>query len=277
MLHFDDTQAQKLESLREVFVENARGADSIDSLARSDMESDVESWLDDHGIEDGWELAPVLVSLGWGVERLEEAAADFTPEQLRVVLPWLAYGLSAYNLLDEVHSSAERISEIVKAVKTYSFLDQAPIQEIDIHDGLENTLVILKHKLKGGVKVKREYGSDVPHIDAYGSELNQVWTNILDNAIDAMDGQGEITIKTYARGENVIVELSDNGPGIPPDVKQHIFEPFFTTKGPGTGTGLGLHIVYNIVVDKHHGQISVTSEPGHTCFQVTLPIKLARE
>jgi signal transduction histidine kinase len=219
----------------------------------------------------------VLVSLGWGTEQLDELAAEFSPEQLRVVVPWLANGSSAYTLLDEVQSSAERISEIVKAVKTYSYLDQAPIQQVDIHDSLQNTLVILKHKLKTGVDVTRDYAPDLPRIEAYGSELNQVWTNLIDNAIDAMQGKGEITIRTYARSDSVIVQISDNGPGIPPDIQQRIFEPFFTTKGPGTGTGLGLHIVYNIVVDKHHGQITLTSKPGETCFQVTLPVKLARE
>jgi signal transduction histidine kinase len=176
-----------------------------------------------------------------------------------------------------VQNSAERISEIVKAVKSYSYLDQAPIQQVDIHDSLENTLVILKHKLKIGIQVIRDYAPDLPRIEAYGSEVNQVWTNLIDNAIDAMQGKGEITLRTYARNDSVTVEISDNGPGIPPDVQQHIFEPFFTTKGPGAGTGLGLHIVYNIVVDKHHGQITLTSEPGKTCFQVTLPIRLARE
>jgi len=176
-----------------------------------------------------------------------------------------------------VQSGAELISELVKAVKTYSYLDQAPIQRVDIHDSLENTLIILKHKLKTGVTVKREYAPDLPQIDAFGSELNQVWTNLIDNAIDAMGGKGEITLRTYARGDNVIVEIADNGPGIPQEIQQRIFEPFFTTKGPGIGTGLGLHIVYNIVVDKHYGQITVMSKPGETCFQVTLPIKLARE
>jgi signal transduction histidine kinase len=254
----------------------------LDALARSDLESELETWLDDHRIEQAWELAPVLVSLGWHAERLEELAEEFTPEQLPVVVAWLANGSSAYNLLDEVQSSAERISEIVKAVKTYSFLDQAPIQQVDIHDGLENTLVILKHKLKTGVTITRDYAPNLPRIEAYGSELNQVWTNLIDNAIDAMHGKGEITLRTYTRGEgaiadNVVVEIEDNGPGIPPDVRQHIFEPFFTTKGPGTGTGLGLHIVYNIVVDKHQGQITVTSKPGQTCFQVALPVKLARD
>jgi signal transduction histidine kinase len=276
MLTFDPAQSARLSALRGEMARHTTTA-TYDALARSDMESDMESWLDEHGVEQGWELAPVLVSLGWGADHLDELAGEFTPEQLRVVVPWLANGSSAYSLLDEVQGSAERISEIVKAVKTYSYLDQAPIQQVDIHDSLENTLVILKHKLKSGVHVTRDYAPDLPRIEAYGSELNQVWTNLIDNAIDAMQGKGEITLRTYARNDSVIVEISDNGPGIPPDVQQHIFEPFFTTKGPGAGTGLGLHIVYNIIVDKHHGQITLTSEPGKTCFQVTLPVKLARE
>jgi signal transduction histidine kinase len=276
MLTFDPAQARALETLRLAINQHPTPA-QVDALTRSDMESELESWLDDHSVDQAWDLAPVLVSLGWDSARMDSLAADFTPEQLGVVVPWFANALSAYNLLDEVENSAERISEIVKAVKTYSFLDQAPIQQVDIHEGLENTLVMLKYKLKTGIEIKRDYAPDLPRIEAYGSELNQVWTNLIDNAVDAMQGQGEISLRTYARSDNVIVEIADNGPGIPPEVQQRIFEPFFTTKGPGTGTGLGLHIVYNIVVDKHHGQITVRSQPGETCFQVTLPVKLARE
>ncbi len=282
LLTFDPAQAERLEELlAQSAIRNPQSA-ILPALARSDLESELETWLDDREMDRAWELAPALVSLGWRTEQLEELAAEFTQEQLRVVVPWMANSSLAYNLLDEVQSSAERISEIVKAVKTYSFLDQAPIQQVDIQDGLENTLVILKHKLKTGVNVTRDYAPNLPRIEAYGSELNQVWTNLIDNAIDAMQGKGEITLRTYMRGEgpvadNVIVEIADNGPGIPPDIQQHIFEPFFTTKGPGTGTGLGLHIVYNIVVDKHQGQIALSSQPGQTCFQVTLPVKLAHE
>ena len=201
----------------------------------------------------------------------------FSGEHIPAIAAWLSSGSSAYGLLNEVQSSAQRISEIVKAVKTYSFLDQAPVQQVDIHEGLENTLVMLRHNLKTGVTVKKEYDLNLPRIEGYGSELNQVWTNIIDNAISAMDGHGELTIKTYMQDTNVIVELADNGPGIPPDVQARVFEPFFTTKGPGIGTGLGLHIVYNIIVDKHHGHVKVNSRPGYTCFQITLPIRLARE
>jgi signal transduction histidine kinase len=277
MLTFTPQQVARLNVLREEMNKRASSLVQLDALARSDMEGDLEMWLEDHGVDSAWELAPALVTFGWDKSQLEDMDETFSEEQVRVVIPWLSTGLSAHKLLDEVHSSAERISQIVKAVKTYSYLDQAPVQTVDIHEGLENTLVILRHKLKVGVNVTRDYASNLPQIEAYGSELNQVWTNLIDNAIDAMNGQGEITLRTYAGEESVVVEVIDAGPGIPPEVRQRVFEPFFTTKEPGVGTGLGLHIVYNIVVDKHHGEIKVTSKPGETCFQVTLPIKLARE
>jgi signal transduction histidine kinase len=237
----------------------------------------MQDRLEEMGVEDAWEIAPVLVSFGWDLAEIEAALEPFTAEQIPVIAAWLSSGSSAYGLLNEVQSSAQRISEIVKAVKTYSFLDQAPIQQVDIHEGLDNTLVMLRHNLKSGVTVKKEYEPNLPEIEGYGSELNQVWTNIIDNAISAMNGHGELTIKTYTQDPNVIVEIADNGPGIPPDVQARIFEPFFTTKGPGVGTGLGLHIVYNIIVDKHHGYVKVDSRPGYTCFQITLPMRLARE
>ena len=251
---------------------------TLDPIARSDLEDDLQDWLDEQGVEESWEIAPVLVSLGWDRQGVEELAGDFAPDHLEVLVPWLAKGAAAYSLLNEVRASAERISDIVRAVKSYSYLDQAPVQQVDLHEGLENTLIILKHKLKAGVEVKREYAPDLPRIEAYASELNQVWTNIIDNAIDAMQGRGEITLRTSARGASqVIVEICDSGPGIPAEVKERIFQPFFTTKPQGVGTGLGLHIAYNIVVDKHHGQISVESQPGETCFRVVLPVELVRE
>jgi signal transduction histidine kinase len=190
---------------------------------------------------------------------------------------WLAASSSVYGLLEEVGKSAEAISEIVKAVKTYSYLDQAPIQEVDVEESLENTLVILRPKIKPDISIVRDYADDVPCIEAYGSELNQVWTNIIDNALDAVRGQGELVLRTYAKDDDfIVVEITDNGPGIPPEIQPRIFEPFFTTKAPGVGTGLGLHIAYNIVVHKHHGQLQVASKPGETRFRVTLPIRLAK-
>jgi signal transduction histidine kinase len=196
---------------------------------------------------------------------------------LPVVLRWLSIGSNVYGLLGDAGVSLGRITAIVGAVKDYSYLDQAPIQDVDIHEGLENTLVILAHKIKGGIRIRREYAPNLPKIEAYASELNQVWTNIIDNAIDAMDGEGEIRLKTSAEDGEVIVEICDTGPGMPPEIQRRIFEPFFTTKPPGVGTGIGLHISYNIVVQRHAGRIEVDSQPGGTCFKVTLPTRLKRD
>ncbi|HJW83047.1 MAG TPA: ATP-binding protein, partial [Anaerolineae bacterium] len=192
------------------------------------------------------------------------------------IIRWLGVGCSVYALLSEVSTSAERISEIVKAVKAYSYLDRAPIQDVDVHEGLENTLVILRHKLKHGIRILREYAPNLPRIEAYGSQLNQVWTNIIDNAVDAMQGQGDLILQTQLKDGAIEVEIGDTGPGIAADIQPRIFEAFFTTKPPGVGTGLGLNIAYNIVVQQHGGQIRVASEPGRTRFSVTLPIQLKR-
>jgi signal transduction histidine kinase len=270
-------QTTRLNALREEMGDCEATPTVLDPLARSDREGELQDWLDDHGVDQAWEHVPRLVSYGWDVGLLEDLSEVFSAAQLGVVVPWLAVGCSANALLDEVSKSAERISEIVKAVKSYSYLDQAPIQQVDVRDGLENTLVILRHKLKSGVTVERDYAPDLPRIEAYASELNQVWTNIIDNATDAMKGQGVIKLRTYKDADYVVVEITDNGPGIPPEVRPRIFEAFYTTKELGVGTGLGLHIAYNIVVDKHHGRISVESKPGETRFRVSIPIKLVRE
>jgi signal transduction histidine kinase len=176
-------------------------------------------------------------------------------------------------LLDEVGQSAEAMSEIVKAFKTYSYLDQAPIQEVDVVESLENTLVLLRSRIDADLSITRDYDDDMPRIEAYGSELNQVWTNIIENAIDATQGHGDLSLRTYAADGTVVVEIIDDGPGIPPEIQPRIFEPFFTTKAPGVGTGLGLHIAYNIVVHKHRGQIQVASRPGETRLRVVLPVR----
>lgn len=177
-------------------------------------------------------------------------------------------------LLAEVQHTTERVSAIVRAVKSYSYLDQAPLLEVDVHEGLENTLIIMQHKLKKGVTVKREYAPNLPHIEAYASELNQVWTNIIDNAVDAMNGNGEIVLRTRVEDNRVVVEIVDNGKGIPEDIQERIFEPFFTTKPPGSGTGLGLHISHDIIANRHRGQLLVKSKPGETAFKVILPMKI---
>ena len=174
-------------------------------------------------------------------------------------------------LIAEIGQGAGRISDIVKALKSYAYLDQGPVQDVDLHEGIDNTLLILRAKLKG-IEVRREYFSDLPKIEAYGSELNQVWTNLIDNAADALDGRGTITLRTRTEGEWAVVDVEDDGPGIPPEIQSRVFDAFFTTKPPGKGTGMGLDITYNIVVYKHRGDIRLTSEPGMTRFTVWLPL-----
>lgn len=255
--------------------ERAEQPPELDALSRSDREYELEEWLEDQGVDDAWEYASGLVNLDFSQDQLEELVSRFEPQQLAVVLRWLNNTYNTYGLFAEMNQGATRISGIVKGLKTYSYLDQAPVQMVDIHQGIDDTLLILSHKLKSGPSVRREYQPDLPKIMGYGSELNQVWTNILDNAIDALKdmppGEGLITIRTQKDGDWAIVEIEDNGPGIPADIQSRIFEPFFTTKPPGEGTGLGLDISYNIVVNKHRGDIRLESEPGRTCFQIWLP------
>lgn len=259
------------ETLKSQLESNKGVGSSLDPMTQSDRESEVQSWLEARGLDDAWEMAPALVSAGWDVEHLASLEPGMDKPQLTTLVRWLAAGCLVFSLLGEVDLGSGRISEIVRSVKAYSYLDQGPVQQVDIHEGLENTLVILRHKMKEGVHVTREYAPDLPHIDAHGSGLNQVWTNILDNAVDAMHGHGEIILRTAKGGDDVIVEIQDNGPGIPPAIQKRVFEPFFTTKPPGQGTGQGLSIVYNIV-NNQHGKIELTSEPGKTIFRVRIPI-----
>jgi signal transduction histidine kinase len=272
----DARQQESLGALQEEVTERKTIAPVYDPLALSEQEDELQEWLEDHGVGEAWELAPVLVSSGWDRDELERLAERFSPTQVPVVVRWLGASSSVYGLLEEVGQSAEAMSEIVKAVKTYSYLDQAPIQEVDVIESLENTLVLLRPKITADIGITRDYADDVPRIEAYGSELNQVWTNLIDNAIEAVEGQGELTLRAFTAKGVVTVDVIDDGPGIPPEIQPRIFEPFFTTKAPGVGTGLGLHIAYNIVVHKHRGHIQVVSRPGETRLRVVLPIRLAR-
>jgi signal transduction histidine kinase len=243
----------------------------LDTLERIDRVDELQAWLEANQVESAWELAPALVSFGWSIGELENLRASALFE---VTIKWLGIACLTIARVSEIRQASERISQIVQAMKSYTYLDQARLLEVDVHEGLENTLVIMQHKLKRGVSVRREYAPDLPRIEAYASELNQVWTNIIDNAIDAMNGSGMITLKTYAENDYVSVEIVDNGPGIPANIQSRIFEPFFTTKAPGHGTGLGLHISHDIVVNRHHGQLIVESRPGETKFKVMLPVKI---
>jgi signal transduction histidine kinase len=217
-------------------------------------------------------VVPALVSLGYDSRDLEVLAKVFTPPQFAVVIDWLSFKYAIYSLVGEIGLGTGRIVELVKALKTYTYMDQAPVQSVDLREGLENTLIILHNKLKSGITVVREYAEDLPMIEAYASELNQVWTNIIDNAIDAMGGEGTLIVRTRREDQWVVVEIEDDGPGIPEEYHTMIFDPFFTTKGPGEGTGLGLNISRNLIVQKHRGEITVSSEPGRTRFVIRLPI-----
>jgi signal transduction histidine kinase len=242
-----------------------------DTLAMADLEDQLDSLLRSHGQNDLWQLAAGLAHRNIQPEVLESLFAEFDPGTARAALVRIAAVAEVYGLLDEIESSASRISDLVLAIKEYTYMDQAPVQNVDIVKSLESTLTILNHKLKRGVTVQREYQRIPLLVDSFGSELNQIWTNLIDNAIDAMGGKGELRVRTYRDDSCVVVEIGDNGPGISPEVQTHIFEPFFTTKGVGEGTGLGLDTVQRIV-KKHRGNIQVTSKPGDTLFQVWLPL-----
>ena len=243
----------------------------LSMLQFSNRESEIEDWLIENKVDNAFEYASYVVSMGFELPELEKMRAGHNPELFFITLIWSTYCFQINSLLGELSEASSRISEIVKAMKGYSYLDKAPLQEISVHEGIDNTLVILRNKLKDGVAVSRNYGT-IPLICAYGSELNQAWTNILDNAIDAVNGQGEITISTSAENDSVVVEIEDTGKGIPAEIQSKIFDPFFTTKAPGKGTGLGLTTVYGIITEKHKGKISVKSVPGKTRFRIELPI-----
>ena len=246
-------------------------AGSVDPLAAADAEEALAGWLDDHDVDDAWRIAPPLAAAGVGVEWCERVAQVLDGETLAPGLDWVAGTLSTGALLSEMKDSTARISALVDAVKSYSQLDRASVQLIDVTEGIESTLVMLGHKLGGGLTVVRDYGADMPRIEAFPGELNQVWTNLIDNAIDAMDGEGTLRVSTRVEADDVVVEIGDTGSGMPVDVQARAFEPFFTTKDIGKGTGLGLDISRRIVRDRHHGQITIESGPPETVLRVRLP------
>lgn len=250
---------------------------NLTSMMRSDLEAGIEDSLDEYEVEEPWEYASVLVNMNYQSEDIDALVGQFGTDHLTVILDWIRATFNSYILLEEIGQGASQISEIVKALKSYAYLDQAAVLAVDVHEGLDSTLIIMRNKLKIGVTVNREYATDLPKIQAYGSELNQVWTNLIHNAVDAMGNHTDPTITIRTRYETsekqVVVEIEDNGSGIPDEIVARVFDPFFTTKGPGVGTGMGLHISYNIIVQKHHGDLRVYSEPDKTCFQVWLPLE----
>jgi signal transduction histidine kinase len=267
----DLTPAQKaeIEKLETTFVQS--NDVPPDPLAMSDLEEQIDSLLRSHGQNDMWQMAADLAKKDVKPEVLESLFAILDADTARAALVRIAASVEVATLLDEIESGTSRISDLVRAIKEYTYMDQTPLQNVDIVKSLETTLTILHHKLKHGVVIERDYPKIPLLVNSFGSELNQVWTNIIDNAIDAMGGEGKLRVRTYREDNFVVVEITDNGPGIPPEVQSHIFEPFFTTKGVGQGTGLGLDTVQRIV-KKHRGSIQVNSKPGETRFQVWLPV-----
>ena len=267
----DLTPAQKseIEKLEASIIQ--RDEPPRDALTISDLGEQIDSLFRSHGQDDLWQLAAELARKNVKPEVLESLFASLDTDTARAALVRISASVEVANLLKEIESSTSRISDLVAAIKEYTYMDQAPVQNVDVVKSLETTLTILNYKLRRGVELQRDYQRIPLLVNSFGSELNQVWTNLIDNAIDAMDGKGELRVRTYRDDSCVVVEIGDNGPGISPEIKSHIFEPFFTTKGVGEGTGLGLDTVQRIV-KKHRGTIQVSSRPGDTRFQVWLPL-----
>lgn len=265
---------ETLEQLEQQLSQIALTPITMDALERSDREYEVETILDNWGMDNAWAMAPTLVKLNYRAAMLEKLWEEFGAEHVSLLILWMCEVYEVHSLLIEIHAGSKRISEIVAAMKSYTYMDQAALLKVDVHEGLENTLIILRNRLKTHVTVTLDFADNVPYVQAYGSELNQVWTNIIDNAIDAVQNEGEVTIRTRHEGDYVVLTFEDNGPGIPADVLPTIFDPFVTTKPPGQGTGMGLYVSHNIIVQKHKGKLTCNSQPGKTVFTVCLPLNI---
>lgn len=269
---YSANQLEVFQALEQMVKEQGGRPPDLDALRRSDLEYSLECWLDDHGVENPWEFTSSLANLGSSPAQLDALHQRFENQQLIPLFTWMDAMCTLSVLIEEIAQGTTRISNIVNALKDYTYMDQAPTQAVSVNESLDNTLAVLRSKLGDGIAVRRDYAQDMPRIQAYGSELNQAWTNIIQNAVDALDGQGEIILRTREAEGWVVVEIEDNGPGIPAEIQSKIFDPFFTTKPPGHGTGLGLNITHTIIVQKHGGAISLRSQPGSTCLEVRLPV-----
>lgn len=269
----DGAALHTLVGLQDDAVRRAAEGVEMTAMETSDAEDTVSDWLEEQGLARAWDLAPSLVAAGIGVPWLTDAAATVGDEYFEGAVRWITYTIDTELMMGEIDDSVERISDLVGAARQYSQLDRTPLQIVDVHSLIDATLTMLQAKVPDNVRVVREYGQELPSIPAYGAELNQVWTNLIVNALDAMPDGGTLTVRTWREDKRLMVEIADTGVGIAKDVRPRIFEPFFTTKQVGEGTGLGLDISYRIVVNKHHGDLKVTSRPGDTRFQVCLPIE----
>ncbi|WP_214104917.1 ATP-binding protein [Acrocarpospora catenulata] len=268
----DGTRLHKLVELQEAAVKRAASAPELSPLAVSDAEDELADWLDERDVTGGWDIAPTLVAGGIDADWLEQVSEAIGPDNLEPAVRWMGYTIDTEMLMGEIEDAVTRISELVAAAKQYSQLDRAPYRTVDVHELLDATLTMMRAKIPKGVRVVKEYDRGLPPIPAYAAGLNQVWTNLIDNAIGAMGETGTLTVRTEGAGDRLMVEIADTGTGIPEEVRPRIFEPFFTTKPVGEGTGLGLDISYQIIVKKHHGDIRVESVPGDTRFRVFLPL-----
>jgi len=271
---WDRTTLETLIQLQEEAADRVPKAQALTPLEASDREDTIADWLEDHGCRESWDLAPTFVAAGLDVAWLDHVEATVDPGTLEAALRWLNYTVDTELLMNEIEDSTTRISTLVGAAKQYSQLDRAPYQVVDVHELLDSTLMMLSGKMPAGIRVVKEYDPSLPQIPAYAGELNQVWTNLIDNAVSAMGDTGVLTVRTGLDEDRdcVFVEFADTGPGVPPEIRERIFEPFFTTKPVGEGTGLGLDISWRIVVNKHHGDIQLKSAPGDTRFRIRLPI-----
>jgi signal transduction histidine kinase len=262
-----------LVELQEEVIERAAKAPVLTAMQAADREDELGDWMDERNVTGGWDLAPVFAQGGLDVQCLDDMEAKVgSPELLDQAIHWIGYALETEQLMSDIEDATGRVSSLVMAAKQYSQLDRAAHQWIDVHTGLDSTLVMLTHKIGKGIKVVKEYDRGIPEIPAHPAELNQVWTNLIDNAVQAMNGAGTLTIKTWRQDDYVYVSVGDTGPGVPEQLRKRVFEPFFTTKPVGEGTGLGLDISYRIVVNGHGGDIKLTSQPGDTRFTVCLPV-----
>ena len=267
----DPATLPSMVKLQEAAVERVAKAPKLSPMETSDAEDELGDWLEARDVAGGWDLAPTLVAAGLDVEWLDKAVGLCPETATEPAVRWLAYTVETEMLMNEIEDATTRVSTLVGAAKQYSQMDRAPFQVVDVHELVDSTLVILGRKLEG-IRVVKDYDRGLPRLPAYAAELNQVWTNLIDNAVQAMHGDGTLTVRTYREDDCAVVEIGDTGSGIPAAIQARIFEPFFTTKPVGQGTGLGLDISWRIVVKKHHGDIRVTSEPGDTRFQVRLPL-----
>jgi signal transduction histidine kinase len=262
---------EMLVELQEEAIAGVADAPSLSAVQESEREDEIADWLDEHGVEDGWDLAPIFVNAGTSTEFLDKIADRASEDLLELAVRWVSYCLETELLINEITDSVTRMSTLVSAAKQYSHMDRAPFERADIHLGIKSTMIMLSGKLQG-IEVVKDFDRSLPPVPVYAGELNQVWTNLIDNAVQAMNGSGTLTVRTYEENGNARVEIGDTGPGIPPELRQRIFEPFFTTKPVGQGTGLGLDVAYRIVVGRHGGSLTVESEPGNTRFIVCLPL-----